>query len=161
MSASLSAILNDHWSRVEPLLDRRFPPDVAAAVRSTVPKTIRCGTPESGYVRYRCAECGAFHTICFSCKSRFCPTCGPGRAAEAAESRASDRGLRFSRQRGGRHVPSGPGPTHPRCSDPLKRLRASARLFRLPRSRSQSGNSASSDARNRSATDGCRRRRET
>jgi hypothetical protein len=69
---------------VEPLLDRRFPPEVAAAIREVVPKTLRCGTPEAGFVRYRCVACEAFHTVCFTCKSRFCPHCGRARAAEAA-----------------------------------------------------------------------------
>ena len=36
------------------------------------------------YGRYRCSDCDARHTICFTCKSRFCPTCGTARAAEAA-----------------------------------------------------------------------------
>ena len=35
-------------------------------------------------MRYRCEACGATHTTCFTCKSRFCPTCGKTRAAQAA-----------------------------------------------------------------------------
>jgi ferredoxin len=69
---------------VEPLLDRRFPPEVAAAIRDAVAKALRCGTPEAGFVRYRCIACEACHTVCFTCKSRFCPHCGRARAAEAA-----------------------------------------------------------------------------
>src|SRR5262249_42010081 len=57
---------------------------MAAAAREAVPKVLRCGTPENGFVRYRCTACEAFHTVCFTCKSRFCPTCGRARAAEAA-----------------------------------------------------------------------------
>jgi hypothetical protein len=63
---------------------------VAAAVRDAVPKALRCGTPEAGFVRYRCVECEALHTVCFTCKSRFCLRCGRARAAEAA-SRAQAR----------------------------------------------------------------------
>jgi hypothetical protein len=80
----LQTILRDYWPRLEPRLDRFLPPDVAQAARDAVPKTLRCGTPEQGFVRYRCLDCDALHTVCFSCKSRFCPTCGPARAAEAA-----------------------------------------------------------------------------
>lgn len=47
-------------------------------------KALRCGTPEAGFVRYRCLACEAFHTVCFTCKSRFCLHCGRARAAEAA-----------------------------------------------------------------------------
>ena len=61
-----------------------MPAPVAEAARDAVSKALRCRTPESGFVRYRCQQCGAAHTVCFSCKSRFCPTCGRARAAEAA-----------------------------------------------------------------------------
>jgi len=80
----LQSILRDHWPQVEPLLARRLPADVAAAARTAVEKALRCGTPANGFVRYRCLACEAFHTVCFTCKSRFCPTCGKARAAQAA-----------------------------------------------------------------------------
>ena len=65
-------------------MERRLPAPVAAAAREAVRKALRCGTPESGFVRYRCEACGGAHTVCFTCKSRFCPNCGRARAAEAA-----------------------------------------------------------------------------
>src|SRR5712691_11147068 len=80
----LRTILRDHWHRVEPLLSRRLPPAVAAAARAAVEKALRCRTLANGFVRYRCLACEAFHTVCFSCKSRCCPTCGKARAAQAA-----------------------------------------------------------------------------
>jgi len=80
----LHSILTDHWAAVEPLLERRLPAPVAEAARDAVGKALRCGTPESGLVRYRCQACGSVHTVCFTCKSRFCPACGRMRAAEAA-----------------------------------------------------------------------------
>jgi hypothetical protein len=81
----LLTILRDHWHRVEPLLSRRLPPAVAAAARAAVEKALRCRTLANGFVRYRCLACEAFHTVCFSCKSRGCPTCGKVRAAQAAK----------------------------------------------------------------------------
>src|SRR5436309_7600026 len=80
----LQTILRDHWARVAPLLTQRLPADVAAAARVAVEKALRCGTPAQGFVRYRCLACEAFHTVCFTCKGRFCPTCGRARAAQAA-----------------------------------------------------------------------------
>ncbi len=80
----LQTILHDHWARVVPLLTQRLPADVAAAARAAVEKALRCGTPANGFVRYRCLACEAFHTVCFTCKSRCCPTCGKARAAQAA-----------------------------------------------------------------------------
>ncbi|MGH8702677.1 MAG: IS91 family transposase [Burkholderiales bacterium] len=80
----LHTILEDHWPALEPSLDRYLPAEVVAAARDAVAKALRCGTPECGFVRYRCLDCETFHTVCFTCKSRFCPSCGRARAAEAA-----------------------------------------------------------------------------
>jgi Putative transposase/Transposase zinc-binding domain len=80
----LQTILRDHWPRVAPLLTQRLPADVAMAARVAVEKALRCGTPAHGFVRYHCLACEAFHTVCFTCKGRFCPTCGRARAAQAA-----------------------------------------------------------------------------
>src|SRR5712691_2475196 len=80
----LRTILQDHWARVAPLLTKRLPADVAAAARAAVEKALRCGTLANGFVRYRCLACELFHTVCFTGKSRFCPTCGKARAAQAA-----------------------------------------------------------------------------
>jgi hypothetical protein len=65
-------------------LEQHLPAPVAEAAREAVRRALRCRTPENGFVRYRCATCDATHTVCFTCKSRFCPTCGKARAAEAA-----------------------------------------------------------------------------
>jgi hypothetical protein len=80
----LQTILRDHWKQVEPLLEQRLPAAVAAAARTAVEKALRCRTLANGFVRYRCLACEAFHTVCFTCKSRFCPACGKARAAQAA-----------------------------------------------------------------------------
>lgn len=69
---------------MEPVLERFVPASVAEAARDAVAKALRCLTPECGFARYRCEECDATHAVCFTCKSRFCPTCGRARAAEAA-----------------------------------------------------------------------------
>lgn len=81
----LRTILTDHWHRALPLLQRKLPADVFDAACGAVEKALRCRSEENGFVRYRCADCGATHTLCFSCKSRFCPDCGKARAAEAAK----------------------------------------------------------------------------
>jgi putative transposase/transposase-like zinc-binding protein len=61
-----------------------LPAPVAEAARDAVARALRCRTSENGFVRYRCETCGTTHTVCFTCKSRFCPVCGRARAAEAA-----------------------------------------------------------------------------
>jgi len=80
----LQTILAAHWPQVQEQLDKRLPAVVAEAVRTCVEKALRCRTEANGFARFRCADCGAAHTLCFTCKSRFCPTCGRARAAEAA-----------------------------------------------------------------------------
>jgi hypothetical protein len=80
----LQTILAEYWPAVEPLLAKRLPANVAEAVRVNVEKALRCRTEQNGFARYRCADCDAEHSVCFTCKSRFCPACGKARAAEAA-----------------------------------------------------------------------------
>jgi hypothetical protein len=77
-------IISDHVDAVSSVLDFHFPPAVASAVRIVIFKLLRCGTAEGGFCRYRCASCGATHTVYLRCKCRFCPTCGLGQAAKAA-----------------------------------------------------------------------------
>ncbi len=88
-SGLLQTILQDHWQAVKPRLKRKLPADVFAAAANAVEKTLRCRTEENGFARYRCGECDQTHTLCFSCKSRFCPACGKARAAEAANNAQS------------------------------------------------------------------------
>ena len=85
----LQTILRDHWQALKPKLVRKLPAEVAAAAESAVEKTLRCRTQPNGFVRYRCQDCDKTHTVCFSCKSRFCPTCGRARAEEAAKNAQS------------------------------------------------------------------------
>jgi hypothetical protein len=80
----LQTILGDHWQALKPKLVRKLPAEVATAAQVAVEKTLRCRTEDNGFARYRCQDCGKTHTLCFSCKSRFCPQCGKARAAQAA-----------------------------------------------------------------------------
>jgi predicted RNA-binding Zn-ribbon protein involved in translation (DUF1610 family) len=69
---------------VKPILGGYLPEEVKSAVVGSVEKTLRCGTEENGFARFRCPDCGAVRIVAFKCKSRFCPDCGKARAAEAA-----------------------------------------------------------------------------
>jgi len=77
-------IVSDHADAVLAALERRFPRPVAEAARTAIVKLLRCGTPEGGFFRYRCASCSATHTLFLRCNSRFCPACGLTQAAKAA-----------------------------------------------------------------------------
>lgn len=86
----LLTILSDHWGQAEALVRKQFSAPVADTARDAVAKTLKCRTESNGFVQYRCDDCGTAYRVCFSCKSRFCPTCGIARAQEAAAN-AQDR----------------------------------------------------------------------
>jgi len=80
----LQTILREHWAAAKPLIMRYLPESVAESASVNVEKALRCRTDENGFAQFACAQCGAKHAVFFTCKSRFCPTCGKVRAAEAA-----------------------------------------------------------------------------
>jgi hypothetical protein len=80
----LRTILEDHWTSVKDRIIRRLPAAVAAAVVANVEKVLQCRTETNGFAEFVCDACGRTHTVCFTCKSRFCPSCGKVRAGEAA-----------------------------------------------------------------------------
>lgn len=41
-----------------------------------VSRMIACGTLAMGFEAYECPNCHRHHIICYTCKSRFCPSCG-------------------------------------------------------------------------------------
>ena len=45
-------------------------------VRHEVIKMMSCGTLSSGFEVYECPNCQKNHIICYTCKSRFCNSCG-------------------------------------------------------------------------------------
>ncbi|HEV2472717.1 MAG TPA: transposase zinc-binding domain-containing protein, partial [Chthonomonadales bacterium] len=80
----LHRILCDHWPRVKENVLSRLPVAIRAAAETAVEKALSCRTDEMGFAQYRCADCNTTHKVHFSCKSRFCPSCGIARAQEAA-----------------------------------------------------------------------------
>jgi hypothetical protein len=80
----LQIILREHWPSTVALVKRGLPVDVAESAIGNVEKALRCRTDENGFACFVCADCGGRHLVYFTCKSRFCPSCGKVRAAEAA-----------------------------------------------------------------------------
>ena len=54
-----------------------------------VEKMLHCRDPESGFLTYKCPECGTTKTIPLACKSRICPRCGKKYTDEWADELAS------------------------------------------------------------------------
>ena len=45
-------------------------------VKKEVLKMMSCGTLDSGFEIYECPNCQKSHIICYTCKNRFCNSCG-------------------------------------------------------------------------------------
>ena len=65
-------ILEDHWSSFVSKYAKR----IRANVRTEVDKVLRCKDTRYGYIELRCEKCNEIKKIGFTCKSRFCTSCG-------------------------------------------------------------------------------------
>lgn len=66
----LQSIFNDYYEYMIYELHPR------ASVVENVNKMLHCGDPSYGGAMYGCSHCGNLKFVAFSCKSRFCPSCG-------------------------------------------------------------------------------------
>src|SRR5439155_18283479 len=69
----LKQIFSDHWQYISEkykhLLKR-------PAIAKNVAKMLSCGTEAMGFRLYQCPNCRYEKRVFFTCKSRFCPSCG-------------------------------------------------------------------------------------
>ncbi len=87
-------IFRDHFDRWCDLwLDDEVPPDHQAYVREIMQRMMVCRDPEADYARYECPNCGFDVRVPFSCKSRFCPSCGKVRLDDWVNAIAADSAL--------------------------------------------------------------------
>lgn len=72
---TIQKIFVDNWDAFtrDPEVVRR---GLRPIVTKEVDKMITCGTPDSGFEIYECPNCHKTHIICYTCKSRFCNSCG-------------------------------------------------------------------------------------
>ena len=45
-------------------------------IKTPINKFTLCRDTKAGFIKYTCTECGHYHTIPITCKSRLCPSCG-------------------------------------------------------------------------------------
>lgn len=64
-------IFADHW---DDFLLKGYP--IRSVVLKNVDKIIKCGDPSMGHALYFCDHCNKFKHVPFTCKSRFCNSCG-------------------------------------------------------------------------------------
>ena len=65
-------ILEDHWASFMSKYDKKIRPNVKAEVD----KVLRCKDTRYGYIELKCEKCNEIKKIGFTCKSRFCTSCG-------------------------------------------------------------------------------------
>ena len=66
-------IFNDHWYQ---FLKDNSNLNIRPVVRSEVEKMMGCGSLSNGYAVYTCDNCNNYMYVPFTCKSRFCCSCG-------------------------------------------------------------------------------------
>ena len=69
----IQEMLGDWW---DSLLDQSKDLDIRDVVKIEVEKVIGCGSKENGFAFYECDDCSNYMYVPFTCKSRFCPSCG-------------------------------------------------------------------------------------
>lgn len=65
-------IISENWEDFR----RKYPQFAKPQYEEAVQKMLNCGEKENGYACYACSSCGNMVTVCFSCKSNFCLSCG-------------------------------------------------------------------------------------
>ncbi len=70
-SIKIKDIFSDHWPA---FLELGYP--IRQVVLDNVQKIINCGDPSMGHALYYCPDCGKLKYVGFTCKSRFCNSCG-------------------------------------------------------------------------------------
>lgn len=66
-------IFNDHWYS---FLEDNPNLEIRPVVHSEVEKMMGCGSLSNGYAVYSCENCNNYLFVPFTCKSRFCTSCG-------------------------------------------------------------------------------------
>lgn len=72
---SMQRIFVSYWEQflLDPEVNRR---GLRPVISKEVKKMMACGTVDSGFEIYECPNCQKTHVICYTCKSRFCNSCG-------------------------------------------------------------------------------------
>jgi len=78
----LQDIFRDFWQL---LLEKEPNLNIRDVVKSEVDKFIGCGSKDNGFSFYECDKCGNYLYVPFTCKSRFCPSCGVNSCLKVSE----------------------------------------------------------------------------
>jgi hypothetical protein len=76
LAISIKSIFSGHWKSEKLALSRRYESSHWESIVESVEKMLSCREPSSGYAEYICTHCGAKKSCPFTCKGRFCTSCG-------------------------------------------------------------------------------------
>ena len=76
LAISIKSIFSDHWKSIKLELSRRHESSHWQSIVESVEKMLSCKEPSSGYAEYICTHCGIKKKCPFTCKGRFCTSCG-------------------------------------------------------------------------------------
>lgn len=72
MKGKIRLILENHWDDFLKIYGKKIRKNVI----KEVDKVLRCGDIKNGYIEMKCDKCNTIKKIGFTCKSRFCTSCG-------------------------------------------------------------------------------------
>lgn len=76
MAISIKSIFSDHWKSIKLELSRRYESSHWQSIVESVEKMLSCREPANGYAEYICTHCRTKKKCPFTCKGRFCTSCG-------------------------------------------------------------------------------------
>ena len=76
LATSIKSIFSDHWKSIKLELSRRYESSHWKSIVESVEKMLSCREPSNGYAEYICTHCGTKKRCAFTCKGRFCTSCG-------------------------------------------------------------------------------------
>jgi hypothetical protein len=93
--ATIKVIFKENW----PDFKQKHSGRIRKTVIEDVEKMLRCGDISCGYSEYKCDCCGEIKKVAFTCKSRFCSSCGKiyvdKRAENMTNGYCSEKNLMF------------------------------------------------------------------
>lgn len=72
----IKSIFYDHWKAAKSVLSTRYSSSHWKSIVESVEKMLSCRDPSNGYAEYICLKCGTKKKAPFTCKGRFCTSCG-------------------------------------------------------------------------------------
>lgn len=90
VTSAIKEIIKTGWEKYETAYGKI----IRESEKEAVSKVLGCGDPKNGYAEYWCLECnGAERRIVpFTCKSRFCSSCGKKYSDKLVEKITRDNG---------------------------------------------------------------------